>query len=148
LPPGVARALDRLSLQASADSPIERLEGAAWGLFEWRDYPAPWARPPAIGEGEEQLVERIESLARHAAKGPSGRDDLLTSLAPVCEAAAWIGRSKRERVVPAGQIEAQLAAVRRGLGPPGRYRKKGRGASFGSVPRSLVIAEREQLAEA
>lgn len=148
LPPGVARALDRLSLQASADSPIERLESAAWSLFEWRDYPAPWARPPAVGESEEQLVGRIESLARHAAKGPSGRDDLSTSLAPVLEAAAWIERSKRERVVPAGQIEAQLAAVRRGLGPPGRYRKKGRGASFGSVPRSLVIAEREQLAEA
>src|SRR5262249_3958781 len=54
-PEGVRRALRRSSPFAgfggADDGPVGRLRAAAWDLSEWRDFTAPWMRPPFDREG-------------------------------------------------------------------------------------------------
>jgi ATP-dependent exoDNAse (exonuclease V) beta subunit len=68
-PEGIRRSLRR---RAMDDSPLDRLQRAAWTLVTWRDFPAPWRRAPferiaAINKLVDQLHEFAE-LTRRAAK--------------------------------------------------------------------------------
>jgi ATP-dependent helicase/nuclease subunit A len=68
-PEGIRRSLRR---RAMDDSPMDRLQRAAWTLVTWRDFPAPWRRAPfdriaAINKLVDQLHE-FADLTRRAAR--------------------------------------------------------------------------------
>ena len=79
---GVRRALRRSIWQgfgdtARADTPIERLRRAAWELAQWRDFTAPWSRPPFDRNSTlDRLVEELRRLAA-LTDGPSYAKDTL-----------------------------------------------------------------------
>ena len=49
MPAGLRRGLNRLAVERPflGETPLERLRRAAWGLVEWRDFPASWGRRPS-----------------------------------------------------------------------------------------------------
>jgi ATP-dependent exoDNAse (exonuclease V) beta subunit len=68
-PEGIRRSLRR---RAMDDSPLERLQWAAWTLVTWRDFPAAWPRAPfdrtaAIDKLVDQL-HQFADLTRQAAR--------------------------------------------------------------------------------
>src|SRR5271157_333416 len=68
-PEGIRRSLRR---RAMDDSPLERLQRAAWTLVTWRDFPAAWPRAPfdrtaAIDKLVDQL-HQFADLTRQAAR--------------------------------------------------------------------------------
>jgi ATP-dependent helicase/nuclease subunit A len=81
-PEGVRRALRRTSFGGD-DGPIDRLRTAAWDLAQWRDFTAPWSRPPfdRAREIDELLAElhAFAALTRHAS---SANDPLSASTEP------------------------------------------------------------------
>ena len=67
-PEGIRRCLRR---RAMAESPMDRLQRAAWTLVAWRDFPAPWPRAPfdrmaAIDRLVHQLHEFADLTRRSA----------------------------------------------------------------------------------
>ncbi len=81
-PEGVRRALRRTSAPSfggPADAgPIDRLRGAGRLLAEWRDFPAPWSRPPFDRDRElERLTELLHGFAELTAAPSSTRDNLF-----------------------------------------------------------------------
>ena len=72
-PEGVRRALRRTSAPSfgggDADGPIDRLRNAGRALAEWRDFPAPWRRPPFDRDAEiDRLVADLHRLAELTAR--------------------------------------------------------------------------------
>ena len=68
-PEGIRRSLRRRAID---DSPLERLQRAAWTLVTWRDFPAAWPRAPfdriaAIDKLVDQL-HQFADLTRQAAR--------------------------------------------------------------------------------
>ncbi len=68
-PEGIRRSLRRRTMD---DSPLERLQRAAWTLVTWRDFPAAWPRSPfdrpaAIDKLVDQL-HQFADLTRQAAR--------------------------------------------------------------------------------
>ena len=68
-PEGIRRSLRR---RAMDDSPVDRLQRAAWTLVTWRDFPAPWCRAPFDRTPNiDKLIDQLHEfadLARRAAK--------------------------------------------------------------------------------
>ena len=68
-PEGIRRSLRR---RAMDDSPIDRLQRAAWTLVSWRDFPGAWRRAPFDRNSNiDKLVEQLHQFAdftRQAAK--------------------------------------------------------------------------------
>jgi len=68
-PEGIRRSLRR---RAMDDSPIDRLQRAAWTLVTWRDFPGAWRRAVFDRNGSvDKLVEQLNQfadLSRRAAK--------------------------------------------------------------------------------
>jgi ATP-dependent exoDNAse (exonuclease V) beta subunit len=75
---GVRRALRR-SAFGGEDGPVDRLRKAAWELVQWRDFTAPWTRPPfdrdAAVDGVAVRLRELAALSRD----PSSRNDPLAS---------------------------------------------------------------------
>jgi ATP-dependent exoDNAse (exonuclease V) beta subunit len=62
-PEGIRRALRRGSRRRADAGPVERLRDAGWTLAGWRDFGAPWRRPPLDREARiDGLVERVHAL--------------------------------------------------------------------------------------
>ena len=79
---GVRRALRRTSAPSFAgrdsDGPVERLRNAGRTLAEWRDFPAPWQRPPFNRISEiDRLVTALHQLADLTATASFERDNLF-----------------------------------------------------------------------
>jgi ATP-dependent exoDNAse (exonuclease V) beta subunit len=75
-PEGVRRGLRRSVWQGFGastreDTPIDRLRRAAWDLAQWRDFRAPWTRPPF--DRDVRVLARRDSLHAFAdmTDGPS-----------------------------------------------------------------------------
>ncbi len=89
-PEGVRRALRRstpfsfFGARPRQDGPIDRLQRAAWELWQWRDFPTPWTRRPFDRDRQiESLVTELHALAAMS-EGPSYANDVLfLDLAPV-----------------------------------------------------------------
>jgi len=68
-PEGVRRALRRSVWQGFGsavreDTPVDRLQRAAWELAQWRDFTAPWTRRPFDREGDaDRLIARLHEFA-------------------------------------------------------------------------------------
>jgi ATP-dependent helicase/nuclease subunit A len=82
-PEGLRRALRRTSSPsfgtgAEGEGPIDRLRRAGRSLAEWRDFPAPWRRPPFDCVAEiDRLVDRLHQFARLTSEPSSTRDNLF-----------------------------------------------------------------------
>ena len=80
-PEGLRRALRRTSAPSFGSpeaGPIDRLRRAGRQLAEWRDFPAPWQRPPFDRRSEiDRLVAALHHLATLTAAASSPRDNLF-----------------------------------------------------------------------
>ena len=92
-PQGVRRSLRRTSRPAAGerdgDGPVDRLRRAGWELAGWRDFPAPWSRPPFDRDGAVQRVAaQVQAFAALTAAPASARDGLCVDTAAARRAAA------------------------------------------------------------
>jgi ATP-dependent exoDNAse (exonuclease V) beta subunit len=143
-PPGLRRALARLAWGEAQDlSATEQLQLAGWKLVEWRDFPAPWARPEFDREREiDSVIEAVSVLAAACRRCTRSKDNLMRSLAPVCELATWIERSAALGARDYDTIEALLVKLPRDMK---RDMKKGSGQFAPGLLRETVVQMRDEL---
>ncbi|MGH7553564.1 MAG: UvrD-helicase domain-containing protein, partial [Longimicrobiales bacterium] len=115
--PALRRALSRLAVEdASNGTPVERLREAGFKLIEWRDFDAPWSRPPFDREAEiGRLVDRLRNLARLALRCTRTNDGLKDNLRPVAELAASTERAEAVRPRDYDSLEGLLLQLPRVL---------------------------------
>ena len=123
--PVLRRALTRLTWRDDGEGrdPLASLRNAAWSLVEWRDHPAPWARPPF---DRTAALDAIIADAREiTGMRPVNRakDELVRGLSPVAEFAARASRAEAGGVRDDDLLEADAIGL---LGST-RYLKKGSG---------------------
>ncbi len=100
---GVRRSLRRVSFRRFGqdeddDAPIARLKRAGRELLEWRDHPAPWARPQGFERDADiaHLLDGIGTLSGATEAPISPRDPLARAIEPMRRMWAEI-RPLRER---------------------------------------------------
>jgi ATP-dependent helicase/nuclease subunit A len=103
-PEGVRRALRRSIWQGFGatpreDTPIDRLNRAAWELAQWRDFDGPWTRRPFDRNADvDRLVAELAELAA-LTEGPSyAKDTLFLDTAPARHLAAEIAMQRSFRL--------------------------------------------------
>jgi ATP-dependent helicase/nuclease subunit A len=78
---GVRRALRRTSAPSFAESgsgPVDRLRRAGRQLAEWRDFDAPWRKPPFDRDAAmSRVLGLLHDLARKSSEASSPRDNLF-----------------------------------------------------------------------
>jgi len=143
-PPGLRRALARLAWGEAQDlSATEQLQLAGWKLVEWRDFPALWTRPEFDREREiDAVIEAVSVLAAGCRRCTRTKDNLVRSLAPVCELATWIERSAALGARDYDTIEALLVKLPRDMK---RDMKKGSGQFAPGLLRETVLQMRDEL---
>ncbi|MGE0444709.1 MAG: UvrD-helicase domain-containing protein [Vicinamibacterales bacterium] len=147
-PEGVRRSLRRTSRFGGGeddDGPVERLRRAGWDLAEWRDFPAPWTRPPFNRLGAaEALAQAVHDFAHTSAQAASSRDVLFTGTA-----AARRASEDLRLLLDAGDAdgaEAALVDLSRDYGFR-RIRKSGPAAYARGLSRADVCAAHDALME-
>jgi ATP-dependent helicase/nuclease subunit A len=87
-PEGVRRALRRSTAASFSaarprqDGPVDRLRRAAWGLAQWRDFPAPWTRRPFDRiAGIQGLADTLHAFAAMTEHPSYARDYLYLDTA-------------------------------------------------------------------
>ncbi|HET7695432.1 MAG TPA: UvrD-helicase domain-containing protein [Vicinamibacterales bacterium] len=86
-PEGVRRALRRSIWQGFGaavreDTPIDRLERAAWELAQWRDFTAPWTRPPFDRDRDvDRLIDELHAFAGLTDQPSYAKDTLFLDTA-------------------------------------------------------------------
>jgi ATP-dependent exoDNAse (exonuclease V) beta subunit len=89
-PEGIRRALQRTSFGGD-DGPIDRLRSAAWELTGWRDFPAPWTRPPFDRNAEvDAAIAALHDLAALTGNPSSRNDPLFQATEPARRLSAEI----------------------------------------------------------
>ncbi len=144
-PEGVRRSLRRVAKGMDPDGPIGRLRAAGWMLAEWRDFPAPWRRPPFDREAAiDALVTKLHAFADLTERcAEPGRDNLYRDT----ERARVASREIRaaEEVAPRDHdgVEAALIALpERNFNAP----RKGFGKSWSEgVTRQDVLTAHAEL---
>jgi len=145
--PGLRRALVRLARVGSRDerTPMERLEAAAAGMFEWRDFPAPWRREAFDREREiDALVGRARELAAAAARCPEPKDALRQNLRPAQDLATWVERAEGGRQRDHDSLEGLLIQLLGELKASGA-KKSGKGSFAPGLIRERVVETRDRL---
>ena len=147
-PPGVRRALRRPvhgSLRGADEDggPVDRLRRAGWDLVEWRDFPAPWSRPPFDRDAAvEAVAAELAAFAELVSKASNQRDPFYLDTTPARRAAADL------RVLLAGGDHdgAEAVVVELARDRDFRRARRGRGAAFGpGVSRRAAHAAYEAL---
>jgi ATP-dependent exoDNAse (exonuclease V) beta subunit len=145
----VRRALRRTSGpvagRGEADGPVDRLRDAGRLLAEWRDFQAPWARPPFDrASAIDGLVAALHHLADLTASRSYARDNLYLDTAAVRRLS---GRIRLEQSFNSRDLdgwEARLVDLLRDRGFS--WTRKGSGHKFGAnVTRTQVLAARDEL---
>ncbi|MGE0816439.1 MAG: UvrD-helicase domain-containing protein [Vicinamibacterales bacterium] len=130
------------------DAPIERLKRAGRELLEWRDHPAPWARPSGFDRDAdiEHLLDALESF--HAlTEQPINRSDTLTrAIQPLRQAWAEMRLGRRRSTPDVDGWEAALCelaskerALRGGRRTSGQYSR--------AVSNADVVASRDMIVD-
>ena len=87
-PEGIRRALRRSMWQGFGtftreDTPIDRLRRAAWDLTQWRDFTAPWMRPPFDRDSEiDRIIPALHEFAEMSDRPSYAKDPLFLDTAP------------------------------------------------------------------
>src|SRR5581483_2188400 len=150
-PEGVRRALRRTSgfgdraFGAASDGPIDRLRGAGQTLAQWRDFPAPWRRPPFDREAEiDRIVTRLHRLANLSAAASSTRDNLFVDTDAVRRLSKQIRLEESFGQRDLDGWEARLVDLTRDRGLS--RTRKGSGYKYGkTVTRTEVLGARDDL---
>ena len=149
-PDGLRRALRRTSAAAfgrggAAEGPIDRLRSAGSLLSKWRDFPAPWRRPPFDPVAEiDRLLDQLHRLARMTAGAPSPRDPLFVDTDAVRRLSRQIALEQSFGQRDDAGWEARLVDLVRDRGFS--RTRKGSGYKFGKdVTRTDVLAARDAL---
>jgi ATP-dependent exoDNAse (exonuclease V) beta subunit len=147
---GLRRALRRTAAPsfhtgAIGDGPIDRLRNAGRSLAEWRDFPAPWRRPPFDREREmARLIHQLHTLADMTSAPSSGRDNLFIDTDAVRRLSRQIRLEQSFDRHDNDGWEARLVDLVRDRGFS--RTRKGSGYRFGKdVARSQVLAARDEL---
>ena len=150
-PEGVRRSLRRSSRpvtggDADDDGPVERLRRAGWELAGWRDFPAPWTRPPFDRDAAvDGLAARVHAFAALTTAPATVRDGLYVDTAAGRRVSADL-----RALVHAGDYdgaEAVLIDLRRDR--DFRRARRGYGSMYGrNVSRADVHAAHKALVDA
>jgi ATP-dependent exoDNAse (exonuclease V) beta subunit len=140
--PGLRRMLVRADSDRE-ETPTGWLFSAALELSRWRDFPAPWRRPPFDREAElEPLFAEMSAIGDLADFGSPG-DWLYESLAKIRLIAREAVRLEGLRGPDLDAREAALLKLLRGNQKFWNW--KGFGGDFGEHPRSDVIQRRAEF---
>jgi ATP-dependent exoDNAse (exonuclease V) beta subunit len=147
-PEGIRRSLCRPGRPDDEDGPIERLEGAAWDLASWRDFPAAWRIEPFAREtAVEMLLASLHALADLTEAPTNPRDNLFVDTRGLRRASDEIRRTRQTGTIDYDRWEASLIALRRDR-DLGRNRK-GSGPWYKpGVSRTALLAAREDFVRA
>ena len=147
-PEGVRRALRRSIWQGFGsvvreDTPIDRLQRAAWELAQWRDFMAPWTRRPFDRIGDiDRLIEDLHAFAALTEAPSYAKDTLFLDTAAARHLSAEI-EIQREHADYDGW-EARLVDLSRDRNFSKLRHGRGPGYKTG-VPRQRVIAAYDEL---
>ena len=127
------------------DGPIDRLRNAGRTLADWRDFPAPWNRPPFDRTAAiERHVAALHRLAELTASPLSARDNLYVDTDGVRRLSRQIALEQSFGQIDLDGWEARLVDLTRDRGFS--RTRKGSGYKFGKdVTRSDVLAARDAL---
>jgi ATP-dependent exoDNAse (exonuclease V) beta subunit len=141
-PPIFGRLFARLSW--GDRDPAESLKKAAWGLTEWRDFPAPWQRQPlALHQLVDAVMRQIERVLRMRDQCERPRaDTLYQSLQPVADC---LDRYNTARQIGRTDYESWESNILRL--PKDVWLKQGYGVFSPAVSREAMIAAWERLRE-
>jgi ATP-dependent exoDNAse (exonuclease V) beta subunit len=150
-PEGVRRGLRRSIWQGFGavtreETPIDRLRRAAWDLAEWRDFTAPWTRPPFDRDvAIERIVDELHEFAALAENPSYAKDTLYLDSAPARYLAAEIAiQQEAERDPDYDGWEARLVDLSRDRNFAKLRHGRGPGYKHG-VPRQRVLDAYEAL---
>jgi ATP-dependent exoDNAse (exonuclease V) beta subunit len=144
-PEGVRRSLRRTAWGSDEDGPIGRLRRAGWTLVEWRDFPAPWRRPPF--DRTQRIDDLVDQL--HAFADLSGecadrkRDNLFRDTEAARRLSREIRTAEEVRDRDYDGVEARLVDL-----SSWKFAKprKGRGKFYApKVPREKVLEAHADL---
>ncbi len=125
------------------DGPRPIIRAAAWELLQWRDFHAPWSQQAFERDPEiDALAEEIRALGALAERADP-EDWLRKALGAIARPIDEATRLETVRGRDYDALEAALLGLLRGAS--GRWRWKGRGENFGSLPRAEVMARRGAL---
>ena len=142
MPPELSRVLARLG-QSPWESPLDRLNTAARGSSEWRDFEAAWEiRDFDRAALMESLIQRVLKLADISEACTYKTDYLRLDLQPARFFARNYRRLQELRHQDPDTQEADLVELSRVLR---RRRRKGRGPFAEGHPRQEVLALRSAL---
>jgi ATP-dependent exoDNAse (exonuclease V) beta subunit len=148
-PEGVRRALRRTAApvfaEKGSDGPIDRLRRAGRELAEWRDFPAPWRRPPFDRAGEiDRLIARLHRLADLTERPSSTRDNLFADTDGVRRLSRQIRLEQSFGQQDLDGWESRLVDLLRDRGFS--RTRKGSGYTYRrDVARSTVLDARDEL---
>src|SRR5438067_3640286 len=147
---GLRRALRRTSSpvfggMGDGDGPVDRLRRAGRSLVEWRDFPAPWHRPPFDrAAGINRVLEDLHRLAGLTESPVSERDNLYVDTDAVRRLSRQIRLEESFGQIDHDGWESRLVDLVRD-----RWisrTRKGSGYKFGKhALRSEVLAARDTL---
>jgi ATP-dependent exoDNAse (exonuclease V) beta subunit len=147
---GLRRALRRTAAPSfrsgtTVDGPIDRLRNAGRALAEWRDFPAPWRRPPFDRQAEiQRLIEQLHRLADLTSSPSSERDNLFLDTDAVRRLSRQIRLEQSFGRHDDDGWEARLVDLVRDRGFS--RTRKGSGYKFGkNATRAEVLAARDTL---
>jgi ATP-dependent exoDNAse (exonuclease V) beta subunit len=144
-PEGIRRSLRR---RAMDDSPLDRLQKAAWTLVAWRDFPSAWSRAPfdrnAAIDKLLELLHQFADLTRQAA-----RHDHPVYLGSwrARQVSDHIRASERTQARDYDRIEAEFVFLRR-QGDFCKFDRVGTRSYGAGISRDDVVAKHEVLVAA
>jgi ATP-dependent helicase/nuclease subunit A len=143
-PEGVRRSLRRHSRD---DEAMSRLERAGWTLTMWRDFEAPWTRPPFDRVGEiDGLVTCIHDFAQITRAAGSTDHPVYRATRPARDLSDYINTVEKNRARDYDGLEARLIELGRAW--DFRINQKGLPGYGAGISRDKVIAAHDVLVDA
>jgi len=139
------RALARLAWREPwlTDPPIESLKYSGKQLVDWRDHDTPWLQRPFDRNSRvEALLAQCSALHGLVSQSTRAGDNLVKSMRPLSDLAAWLERAQAAGPPDFDTLEARLLKLERDLK---RDFKKGSGNFAPGISRQQVLDAREAL---
>ena len=154
-PEGVRRALERRSAGGfgepdNRERPTERLRTAAWGLAEWRDFPAAWRRERFERKAIiDQIVAHLVDFTELAERASNRRSDrLYRDVRPALMTARAIRKQDELRPTRRDYDRIEAALVELAANRNFTHPRKGSGTQYGDgVSRASVLEQHRKIVD-
>ena len=144
-PEGIRRSLRR---RAMGDSPLDRLQSAAWTLVAWRDFPSAWARAPFDrGAAIDKLVGLLHQFAEVTRQAATHDHPVYLGSWRARQVSDQIRATERTHARDYDGIEAELVFLGR-QGDFCKFDRVGTRNYGAGIPRDDVLAKHEVLVAA